>query len=199
MKNIVLCFDRARHHPGPREASNAEALLRLLEESDEQITWYHPGTPAPASERGQPGQAAVARGRRQGREGHDRRGIRISRRLVGARRQDLHLRRRPRRLVRPRADPAPRHRRRAARPDGLCAGRLCRAAHTPQPPGLAASHAAGGTIGRAPRNRRSRTVFGALGHGEGAGSAGDGRDERRRGQARGRGRRRQRFARRSPC
>ena len=52
MKNIVLCFDRARHHPGPREASNAEALLRLLEESDEQITWYHPGTPAPASERG---------------------------------------------------------------------------------------------------------------------------------------------------
>ena len=55
MKNIVLCFDRARDHPGPREASNAEALLRLLEESDEQITWYHPGTPAPASERGRLG------------------------------------------------------------------------------------------------------------------------------------------------
>src|SRR5882724_2803531 len=52
VKNIVLCFDRARHHPGPREASNAEALLRLFEESDEQITWYHPGTPAPTSERG---------------------------------------------------------------------------------------------------------------------------------------------------
>ena len=52
MKNIVLCFDRARHHPGPREASNAETLLRLLDESDEQITWYHPGTPAPASDRG---------------------------------------------------------------------------------------------------------------------------------------------------
>jgi uncharacterized protein (DUF2235 family) len=51
MRNIVLCFDRARHHPGPREASNAEALLRLLEESDEQITWYHPGTPAQASGR----------------------------------------------------------------------------------------------------------------------------------------------------
>jgi len=44
VKNIVLCFDRARDHPGPRAATNAEALLRLLEESDEQVTWYHPGT-----------------------------------------------------------------------------------------------------------------------------------------------------------
>jgi uncharacterized protein (DUF2235 family) len=51
VKNIVLCFDRARHHPGPREASNAEALLRLLDESDEQITWYHPGARLPASDR----------------------------------------------------------------------------------------------------------------------------------------------------
>ena len=49
MKNIVLCFDRARDHPGPRDATNAEALLRLLDESDEQITWYHPGTRVPAS------------------------------------------------------------------------------------------------------------------------------------------------------
>ena len=49
MKNIVLCFDRARDHPGPRDATNAEALLRLLDESDEQITWYHPGTRMPAS------------------------------------------------------------------------------------------------------------------------------------------------------
>ena len=48
MKNIVLCFDRARDHPGPRDATNAESLLRLLDESDDQITWYHPGTPAPA-------------------------------------------------------------------------------------------------------------------------------------------------------
>jgi len=52
VKNIVLCFDRARDHPGPRDATNAEALLRLLDESDEQITWYHPGTPTPAAERG---------------------------------------------------------------------------------------------------------------------------------------------------
>jgi hypothetical protein len=51
MKNIVLCFDRARDHPGPREASNAEALLRLLDESGEQVTWYHPGTRPPTTER----------------------------------------------------------------------------------------------------------------------------------------------------
>jgi uncharacterized protein (DUF2235 family) len=49
VKNIVLCFDRARDHPGPRDATNAEALLRLLDESDEQITWYHPGTRVPAA------------------------------------------------------------------------------------------------------------------------------------------------------
>jgi len=51
VKNIVLCFDRARGHPGPRDATNAEALLRLLDESDDQITWYHPGTRPPASDR----------------------------------------------------------------------------------------------------------------------------------------------------
>jgi hypothetical protein len=46
VKNIVLGLDCARDHPGPREATNAEALLRLLDESDEQLTWYHPGTQA---------------------------------------------------------------------------------------------------------------------------------------------------------
>lgn len=51
MKNIVLCFDRARDHPGPRDATNLEALLRLLDESDEQITWYHPGTQVAAVDR----------------------------------------------------------------------------------------------------------------------------------------------------
>ena len=50
MKNIVLCFDRARDHPGPRDATNAEALLRLLDESDEQMTWYHPGAGVSASD-----------------------------------------------------------------------------------------------------------------------------------------------------
>jgi uncharacterized protein (DUF2235 family) len=50
VKNIVLCFDHAPDHPGPRDATNAESLLRLLDESDEQITWYHPGTQAPPSD-----------------------------------------------------------------------------------------------------------------------------------------------------
>ncbi|OBF32979.1 hypothetical protein A5724_20325 [Mycobacterium sp. ACS1612] len=40
MKNIVLCFDRVR-----RDATNAEALLKLLDESDAQLNWYHSGTP----------------------------------------------------------------------------------------------------------------------------------------------------------
>jgi uncharacterized protein (DUF2235 family) len=48
VKNIVLCFDQARDHPGPRTATNAESLLHLLAESDEQITWYHPGAGAPS-------------------------------------------------------------------------------------------------------------------------------------------------------
>jgi len=52
VKNIVLCFDRARDHPGPRDATNAETLLRLLDESDEQITWYHPGARVPTADRG---------------------------------------------------------------------------------------------------------------------------------------------------
>jgi uncharacterized protein (DUF2235 family) len=52
VKNIVLCFDQARDHPGRRDATNAESLLRLLDESDEQITWYHPGARVPAADRG---------------------------------------------------------------------------------------------------------------------------------------------------
>ena len=47
MKNIVLCFDRARDHPGLRDATNAETLLRLLDESDQQLIWYHSGAPTP--------------------------------------------------------------------------------------------------------------------------------------------------------
>jgi uncharacterized protein (DUF2235 family) len=49
VKKIVLCFDRARGHPGLRGATNAEALLCLLDETDEQITWYHSGARVPAS------------------------------------------------------------------------------------------------------------------------------------------------------
>ena len=47
MKNIVLCFDRARDHLGLRDATNAETLVGLLDESDEQLIWYHSGAPAP--------------------------------------------------------------------------------------------------------------------------------------------------------
>lgn len=43
MKQLVLCFDRTRHHPGLRDVTNAEKLLHLLDDSDEQINWYHPG------------------------------------------------------------------------------------------------------------------------------------------------------------
>jgi uncharacterized protein (DUF2235 family) len=52
VKNVVLCFDRTRDHSGPRDATNAKALLHLLAENDDQITWYHPGTAMPAADRG---------------------------------------------------------------------------------------------------------------------------------------------------
>lgn len=41
LKNLVLIFDRACQHP--QTATHAETLFRLLENSDEQVTWYHPG------------------------------------------------------------------------------------------------------------------------------------------------------------
>lgn len=43
MKNLVLFFDRAGHHPGMREATNAERLFRLLDDGAEQLSWYDPG------------------------------------------------------------------------------------------------------------------------------------------------------------
>lgn len=46
MKNIVLCFDRTPEQPGSRDATNAEALFRLLDDTDGQIGWYHSGAPA---------------------------------------------------------------------------------------------------------------------------------------------------------
>jgi uncharacterized protein (DUF2235 family) len=49
VKNMVLCFDRARDHPGMRSATNAETLLDLLEKNDEQITWYHSGVREPSA------------------------------------------------------------------------------------------------------------------------------------------------------
>jgi uncharacterized protein (DUF2235 family) len=43
MKKLVLCFDRARRYPDPANATNAYRLIHLLRDSDDQITWYHPG------------------------------------------------------------------------------------------------------------------------------------------------------------
>lgn len=42
MKNIVLCFDHTDEHPGPRAATNTQALFELLDGTD-QLTWYHSG------------------------------------------------------------------------------------------------------------------------------------------------------------
>jgi len=42
VKNIVLCFDRAGLYPGLRDVTNAQRLFRMLDRSDEQITWYDP-------------------------------------------------------------------------------------------------------------------------------------------------------------
>ncbi|MGX9789817.1 phospholipase effector Tle1 domain-containing protein [Mycobacterium sp. MMS18-G62] len=62
MRNIVLCFDSARAHPGSRNATNAAALLGLLAESDDQITWYHPGRSSANPRRlGGPGRRQVLR------------------------------------------------------------------------------------------------------------------------------------------
>ena len=55
--NIVLCFDRTQDHPELRDATNAEALFHLLADTDGQLTWYHPGTPATPQSRGGPGAA----------------------------------------------------------------------------------------------------------------------------------------------
>ena len=51
VKKIVLCFDRARDHPGLQDATNAEALLRLLDDGDDQIVWYHSGARDPGGRR----------------------------------------------------------------------------------------------------------------------------------------------------
>lgn len=53
MKNIVVCFDSTYDRPGPRDATNVETLLRLLNASDydRQITWYEAGEAALTSPR----------------------------------------------------------------------------------------------------------------------------------------------------
>lgn len=43
MKNLVLCFDSTNNRSGPRDATNAETLFRLLAADDRQLTWYDAG------------------------------------------------------------------------------------------------------------------------------------------------------------
>lgn len=45
MKNLVICLDSTTQRPGSRDATNAEALYRLLDAADDdnQITWYDAG------------------------------------------------------------------------------------------------------------------------------------------------------------
>ena len=166
MKNIVLCFDRARDHPGPRDATNAESLLRLLDESDEQITWYHPGTRVPASDghrlaRLRWREAAADDARATIAEAYEflvdcwEPGDRIFMFGVGRGAYCAHALTRLLGTV-------------GVLPDlmdyVLAAYALPRTRRSPQD--WRRAHAAGGTTGRTPRNRCSRTVFGALGHGE---------------------------------
>ena len=52
MKNLVVCFDSTINRPGPRDATNAEALFRLLDAADDgQLTWYDAGEAALTSPR----------------------------------------------------------------------------------------------------------------------------------------------------
>ena len=52
MKNLIVCFDSTINRLGPRDATNAEALFRLLDtDSDGQLTWYDAGEAALRSPR----------------------------------------------------------------------------------------------------------------------------------------------------
>lgn len=53
MKNLVLCFDSTNNRPGSRDATNAESLFRLLDDTDDdrQLTWYDAGAAALSSPR----------------------------------------------------------------------------------------------------------------------------------------------------
>jgi len=70
MKNLVVCFDSTTNRPGPRDATNVEALFRVLDApGDSQLTWYDAGEAAltsprlfnPVARRWREGVAAEAR------------------------------------------------------------------------------------------------------------------------------------------
>ena len=71
MKNLFLCFDSTSNRPGPRDATNAETLFRLLAtDDDRQLAWYDAGEAVlnsprllnPAARRWRGTVAAAARG-----------------------------------------------------------------------------------------------------------------------------------------
>lgn len=51
MKNVVVCIDEMRLQPGAGDDTNATRLFGLLDQSDNQTGWYHPGTPRRARQR----------------------------------------------------------------------------------------------------------------------------------------------------
>ena len=161
VKTLVLCFDRARRYPGP-DATNAARLFHLLDTGGEQFDWYHPGSADGRSPRSVERAAVAGEGRRRRPHG-DRRGIRLPRRSVGARRPHLHLRRGPRRVLRADSDPATGHRRCTARSQGLRPRGLLHAAHQPHTARLGSGDASRLSTGRATPNQRSRMVSGPVG------------------------------------
>jgi len=73
VKKLVMCTSTSTWNTGPKRCDEAEALLRLIDESDEQINWV---TPRHAVTRAD---ARLARLRwrvdAMRRQGHDRRGL----------------------------------------------------------------------------------------------------------------------------
>ena len=160
------------HHPGLRDATNAEALFRLLDDGAGQLTWYHsvPGRRGSGSRALRWREAAIDDARAGIAEAYAflidcwEPGDRIF--IFGVGRGAFCARELSRLLGTIGVLPA--------EWDDLVdyvLASLRAAAHAADAAGLAAGQPAGGPAGRAARNRRACTVFGAVGHGEGAGVA----------------------------
>ena len=177
LKNIAMCFDRTREHPGLCDASNAEVLFRLLDDGAGQRTWYHSGARTPLRSRGvrtaalrwreaaiDDARAAIADAYSFLIDGWER-GDRIF--IFGVGRGALCACELARLLGTVGLLPA--HRRDLV--DYMLATyALPRTRRTPA--GLAAGEPTDGQARRTTRNRRARAVFGDLGHHEAPGSGG---------------------------
>ena len=149
MKNLVMCFDSTNDRPGPRDATNAEALFRLLDATDDaQLTWYDAGEAALTSPQlFNPAARHWRGGRRRGRPGRRHRRVLLPGRALGAGRPDLPARCGSRRVLRAGPGQNARHRRDAAGPlrqrAGVRAGRLCAARAQPHAARMASNPSAG--------------------------------------------------------